>query len=473
MNSPNVGLVHRISHLVLASIVAVLTNSSLVLLEPQRNNTQWAELGGSPFGCPLSYGDDACNGLPTGLSRIVSNPQELSNGCLAPCLHSHSYADWYEVARRNTFRNKFPAASCMEINGLNVSVTALGRNHLRDYFVFVLRPRLFVGQKAQKMRINRERWIVSWSRRAGLSSNATDAFLQSKLDEYSPLEYLKGLVTHLSVPRFQPWVVEDVNKYLSKAKSRLSLGDIPLVVSNLNETYRGRYDAIHVRRGDRVLQKSYMVALEEYYVERGFPKVEVSAIPEQDVKQRMKAVSIYPTSYIPFECYWEMLIKQSCSPPEGSRPTRPVFIATDDVDTVQDEILNLTGHGVVFEICSRAVDFVFTSNPNYAMHIHLGMQTQLQKNKMESSLSESHGQYLRTISALADLHLLCQSDVLIAEVHSYWGRLLTLLRTSFADGDAYTVTKEVRPAWGRDKIGPPWRRRVETVRVLPPYESTR
>ena len=449
---------HRISHFVLASIVAVLTNSSLVLLEPPRNDTPWAELGGSPFGCPLRNGDEACDGFPTGLSRIVSNPQGMSNGCSVPCPRTHSYADWYEMATRNTYNNKFPAASCMEENGLNVTVNALGRNHLPNYFIAVLRPRLSsVGQTAPtERRIDRERWISGWSRRAGLPSNTTDAFLQSKPAEYSPLEYLKGLVTHLRVPRFQPWIVEDVNKYLSKTKTRLSLSDVPLMVLNSNKTSGGHYDAIHIRRGDRVLQQSYMIELEKYYVERGFPKVGVAAIPKEHVMQQKKVVSIYPTSYIPFECYWEKLVRQNCSLQEDSRTSQPVFIATDDVDTVQDEILNLTDHGVVFEICSRAVDFVFTSNAYYAKHIHLEKQTQLQQNEMDLSLDESHGQYMRTISALADLHVLSQSDVLIAEVHSYWGRLLAFLRTSFAEGDTYTVTKEVRPAWSRANIGPPW-----------------
>jgi hypothetical protein len=110
-----------------------------------------------------------------------------------------------------------------------------------------------------------------------------------------------------------------------------------------------------------------------------------------------------------------------------------VYIATDDQDTIKQEI-KLSGFSNVS----------FHMNPDASSTVHL-------QSDMECSK-----RYNRTIAAIADLNLLSQSEFFVGEYNSNWGRLVHTAHTSFVDGMIGTARQfGMRIAFGSESRGIP------------------
>lgn len=220
------------------------------------------------------------------------------------------------------------------------------------------------------------------------------------------------------------------------------------------------YDAMHIRRGDNLWEDNAMRAVEKYWVSRGHPPLEGTfdiAGQRGGPTDWFRALSArYPTSYVPFSHYWSQYKTSTSSCPSGNygERVRRVYLATDAIESVRAEIANLTAsHGAEYWInrCNQQVEFVFNSQEKYAKHLAATLQTdQGSQTAVHGHFTKVHGegydQYLRTVSAITDLHILSQSDVFVGEFQSYWGRILRTLRTSFQDDEP--TTKEFVTAWG-------------------------
>lgn len=141
----------------------------------------------------------------------------------------------------------------------------------------------------------------------------------------------------------------------------------------------------------------------------------------------------YPTSYIPFDRYWHRYKSSGCSSNPSSLSSsnnqsqqidirRPVYIATDDLETVRAEIANLSNsspEGAEYWIhCSQRIEFVFSpQGERYARHLHVSNQATAIDNQSNTTAAEilydeGYEQYLRTVSAVTDLHILSRRLVL-------------------------------------------------------------
>lgn len=298
----NTGVGHRLSFYLLASVIAVLTDSALVILDPPPSNEkdQWAKLGGSPFGCPIKINGDGeyCGQLyPTGLSRIIKVPEWLSRGCGVPtCIDTHSYENWIEIAERTTSKTNFTWTTCTnddddrhgrgkdDNNEFNdVAVLPIGKWHLRDYWFYRMRRKLFNGYRSSSSNGNNrqdipwEEWVTNFSTRMGASQSEIDNFLSRiniTIKDDSPIDYLGALITRAKVLQFQPWIIEDVMTSLEAvdlfssdsgdaASSSLELFD---TAAQSNDAVG--YDAMHIRRGDRVGTHVNTIEVERYWVLR-------------------------------------------------------------------------------------------------------------------------------------------------------------------------------------------------------------
>ena len=536
------GVGHRLSQYLLASIVATLTNAALVILDPPR--TLWNGFGGSPFGCPLTNNgngnttaDTSCGNIPTGLSRILQPPFRLTRGCIVPCAHTHSYHDWYNIAKRTTYNNHFQFTTCTNhdtsnYHHENVTVLAIGGFQLKYYWTeklrrkFILRPAAVVNDNSNsdsdsdsdsdtnniEKRSKWEQWVTTWSIRMGASYDEIQHFINNNNYDgnhnddsnnsnhrANAMEYLAALMNRAEVLTFQPWIVNDVKAYLKQATSSSSsvlglLTPSPSLMKPMNII--AGYDSMHIRRGDRIGTKPSMIAVEQYWNDRGYyPMTNTSSSSFEEYH--------YPTNYVPFDQYWRQYqAMDNCSNINSSNmnnynhydesndqnhsinnsnnnnsknnmPIRYIYIATDDVDTVKAEIANLTSvspsssslsastspnnnnnNNTVYH-CGQRVEFIFNPQVEYATHLHVsnqiinshangngsgdgnGVSTTFigRDNTNQNDNNPSHDQYLRTISAMTDLYILSQSDTFVGESPSFWGRLLNMCRTLFEDFD--------------------------------------
>lgn len=436
------GVGHRTSFYVLASLLAVLTDSALVILDPPSDG-QWEQVGGSPFGCPINNSDKDCNGLPTGLGRIIRVQDWLSRGCAVPCSHTHSYDDWVKIAERTTRRNNFASTVCKENNGdaahgsisasadnnqgENVTVLAIGKIHLRNFWQESKRSEFFFGRLQRNMKKSQqikawEQRITPWLRRMGASTEDIKHFLTNKT--ISPMTYLSALIQKADIVQFQPWVIKDVHESLRK------VAELPQLLYNqpqspvrlLRSSADSGYDAMHIRRGDRIRTSDTMEGVERYWVKQGYPPVNISANRNSlDIKSEIISDS-YPTNYLPFTQYWNEYNASKCtnhgqSKGTNQRPTRYVYIATDDIETVRSEIANLTSlEGSEHLVhCNENIEFVFYPQElaRFTKHLHVSNQVDTRNQGAQLSndevlLDEAYEQYHRAISAIADLHILSQ-----------------------------------------------------------------
>ncbi|KAL9187264.1 hypothetical protein ACHAXT_001367 [Thalassiosira profunda] len=449
------GVAHQVAFYVLASALAVLTDAALVILDPPANGGAWASAGGSPFGCPHENAGEDCRGLPGGLSRIIRVPRWLSRGCDVPCAKAHSYDDWVRMAHDGPADN-FPWATCTDERGdrsdeqpqSNVEVLPIGRFYMEVFF----KRRMFDQRGRGK---EWERRTAEWSMRLGASTDEIDGFLGNNSTSQS--DYLSALLSRRGVT-FQPWVVRDVNASLAlldnlpiPGVSSAENGSQPRLLGKSTEN--AGYDAMHIRRGDRVGTKESAAEVQRYWNRRGHRPRRKLVLGQNATINRARLASAYPTEYVPFEQYWQTYNSSEC--PQSGRNSsahslpavRSVYVATDDVNTVRMEIANLTTtHGPEYWThCNQSIEFVFYPEGQHAQHIHESANNRGQGNV--SALDEGYQRYQRSISSLTDLQILSQSDVFVGVVHSFWGRFLRLLRTTFRQ--SIPVPGDIQIAWGK------------------------
>lgn len=459
------GLGHRTAYYILASVLAALTDSALVILEPPPNG-QWANVGGSPFGCPLAnVGEEECGNLfPTGMSRILQVPQRLSRGCDVPCTHSHSYDDWFKIAMGTNEKSSYASTVCTADDdegedGLkkNVTVLAIGKYKMNNFFYERLHPKFYRRHDKE-----REQWVRNLSTSMGASHSEIDYFLR-KNNVTTParniFQYLRALISRTGI-HFQPWVVQDVKKSIEKFDKlplRPSSDETSLQLFKTSSLTSGGYDAMHIRRGDRIYSIGSMMAVEKYWVERGYPAVNITT---RSMKKWDSLSALYPTNYIPFSQYWDRYKKSRCSNSGLNNKThassahitrqgaiRYLYLATDDIVNVRAEIANLTlSEGAKYWTrCEQQIEFVYNPQEQYAKHIHVQRQSIRQQEDCENC-EEGYEMYMRTLCAITDLHILSQSDIFVGESKSYWGKMLRTFRTSFEHN--IPMTKDTWAAWG-------------------------
>ncbi len=482
------GLGHRLASYSLASTVAATTDSALVLLEPPLDdkNNKWMKFGGSPFGCPArkNYNnnsvnnDESCDGLPTGLSRIVHVPEMLSRGCDVPMNLSckmddqnqtftiQSYQDWSGISNRTIRRFGFKEVRCNHNDSSNVvTVLAIGGYQLKYYWVDKVRPRLVQrfrddSNSTKLRRMNWEQWIEGWSTRMGVTIEEVHEYtrangiINNKKDgnssyvaEYGLVDYLIAVLNRAEVPMFQPWVVKDIASYMQK----IDLPQSSSANQSLLHNAGGGYDAMHVRRGDSLTTGQSIRSTEEYWVQQGYPA-------RHNKTDDIATLSMYPTNFVPWVKYWEQFIayNSNCNLQNNLASVRKIYIATDDINTVKSEIANLTStNGQHFwTVCNKSVEFVFNPQEKYTTHLHHHLAPNT-ISRNGGNTANGHDQYSRALTALVDLHILARSHRLVGDDRSYVTRLLWMIRTSFQDDHPYT--RDIVMAWGINAKQPPWK----------------
>ena len=481
------GVGHRLAFYSLAAAVAATTDSALVLLEPPLDDeNKWANVGGSPFGCPVindgrDDNDTSCDRLPTGLSRIIHVPEMLSRGCSVPmnltCTIANqnttfmiqSRQDWSRIVLHTQRRFGFPEVICNHNNNNNMTMIAIGGVNLKYYWIDKVRPRLVQrfldGRNSTKQRrMKWERWMENWSTRMGATMGEVHEYTRTKgiinnkktidsayVEEYNLMDYLIAVLNRAEVPMFQPWVVNDFETYLRKI-------DLPQSSSSTKLLFHGAgggYEAMHIRRGDSLNRGQSIQSTEEYWVQQGYPA-------RDNKTDDIATLSIYPTNYVPFVKYWEQYATyKNCNLGNTSSSVQKMYIATDDINTVKSEIENLvsTHRRQFWTVCNKSVEFMYNPEEEHTTHLHQHLDPNTLSKNGGNTTVNSHDQYSRALTALVDLQILARSDVFVGDHRSYFSRLLRMLRTSFQGNRAHT--RDIVIAWGDSNDSnyeqPPWK----------------
>ena len=402
----------QINTYLMTVLVATYLNRPLVLLEP---DGAWNKYdGGSQFGCPDVEDVDM---LPKGLSRLIDHPVWLHNGCTVP--DSHDYGVY------NQMSSNFNADGTIahdNASGRDVNVIVARGSPVRGFF----------RQISHEMMSNSnpdlsKRWAVN----LGASQEEAARFIQME-NAGQKWDYVLGLMVKSGILRLQPWIARDVQRFLR---------DVDLVQHPDME-----FDAIHVRRGDKLIKESRGPVV-QYWVSKGYTE------------------ETMPQNYIPFGHYLNQWGKEECSSNGNGLLEHHVYIATDDPDVVKREIANLIAERaansdkaiqpqhtrspiLLFNDCHL---LVFYFNPTQDKSFHIGGDGE--QNPLDGD--NCSARYNRNIAGMADLFVLARSQTFIGEFNSNWGKLLRVMRIRLTDHDPYSVVLDTRVAWGRDSFGGP------------------
>lgn len=299
---------------------------------------------------------------------------------------------------------------CQE-NGRNIKVYPMDGADLRSFW-----DRMINAQMIDRKTTNTDSHekAYHWAIRLGASHHEATYFtsLTSAVDISN---FIGALVNRNGLLQFQPWIARDVAEYIQNSELA--------TLGNWNS-----YDAIHVRRGDKLIAEAKKLVL-QYWMKRGYKKHNI------------------PHNYIPLEHYLKLGYDGSaCSATtmqDGQRHQVNVFIATDDPTTIQKEIEQLpkteTGQTILNE-CQKA-DFIFSPASKSINSFHM---TPCQNYMGTCKEDNCVKRYERNIAAMADLVILTRAQKFVGEFNSNWGRLVKGFRTVF------------RPDYdGRLDTGPP------------------
>jgi hypothetical protein len=315
----------------------------------------------SMFGCPFNYTHSNC---PGGLSQLI-DPSPLSHHCGVPSCHN--IQKWFRLAYRVIQKkNLDPHINCKAKNtNETVSVLLLGGYPIRDYFRDHIQPRLEAASQMEE-----------WAPRLGASASQIQSMVSEASNNSSNLYRNQVLSLLKPMIRWQPWIQKDVEALWKD-------------YDPLPKDYVG----IHIRRGDKLLVEArYWV--EEYWKNRGYPSTNM------------------PENYIPLTAYLEKV----------PLIAKHVYIATDDMQTIQEEIKELPS--------SQQWQFHF--NP-FTTGGHL------------NTLADSRDQYHHTIAAIFDLTVLANAKVFVGEYNSNWGRWVRFKR----EGEVRVVFGPTAISWPR------------------------
>jgi hypothetical protein len=186
-----------------------------------------------------------------------------------------------------------------------------------------------------------------------------------------------------------------------------------------------------------------MKAVEKYYVERGYPPMNITMTARSEEDFRL-LTSLYPTNYIPFAEYWRKYTSSRCSSADENGDVRYVYLATDAIESVRSEITSLTSsEGADYWVhCNKRIEFVFNSREEHAKHIHTSLQTTREAQEegvsaltthrhFENVVGDGYDRYMRTVTALADMHILSQRLVLMIFVYMLASDLQSLISLQY------------------------------------------
>lgn len=380
----------------MASLVATYLNKALVILEPPRDHNRFSQ--GSQFGCPTNPYKEfgKTTRFPDGLQRLIQHPHWISRGCRVPCQGTMTYKDW-EMARQGQWQylknGIIHSEECKEANR-HIKIMPMGGNDLRELFHRTLKREIIDRSSSSYDPKHAHDWVM----RLGAKAHEAEVFTTLTTDT-EIWDFLSALMSRSGLLRFQPWIGRDVAKYVRSS-------NLPTDVS---------YDAIHVRRGDKLIREATK-EVNNYWLERGYRQP-------------------FPTNYIPFSHYidkgWGGRQGNYCKrikshgTVNNRLDARLVYVATDDPKTVREEIEMLPkakGGNTIADNCHR-LRFIFSPAAQEDETVY-----HLNSHGVRDDCNE---RYIRNIQAIADLMILSKSEKLIADFNSNWYVKLLLCTDMF------------------------------------------
>ena len=211
--------------------------------------------------------------FPMGMSRLLKHSTLLSRGCKIPTCNGFTYDSWEALrkAQKEHFLNGLPPreVSC-EDGDRTQKIIPLGGEEVRQFFEAQVMPVILDETKKSE----KYKWIIR------LGANAHEAQVFLKLTKEADIwDFVSALMARDGLLTFQPWVARDVAQYI-RQKIDLPLNSV--------------YDAIHVRRGDKLETESRQEVV-AYWHSQGYDRVEQ-----------------FPTNYIPFRHYLRLWDSTDC-----------------------------------------------------------------------------------------------------------------------------------------------------------------
>ena len=368
-------------------ILAVLTGTYLkrnvLILDPPNDQTSYA--GGSQFGCPVdAFEEDQMQqsqasspdswkvkeDFPGGFARLLDQPTWLSGGCPIPCADTYTYNDWVRFASS-------PAAfktpiTCEEKGQTVVSVIATSGRGVRGYF-------------DSKVKNAQDQFVSSqgWAMRLGATSDEAEIF--STLSGKQMWDYAVGLMNKAGFMRLQPWIARDVEAFLQSFNLHLH--------RRIGQKEDEAYDAIHVRRGDKLIKEAHGQVERYWQGQRG----------------------VAPKNYIPFIHYLNQFKEEECpvnEQGEVNKIKRIVYIATDDPIVVKKEIANLPNRiderTILWKGCHE-LSFYFNPTEETAFHLNGDGEGGFRDGSKDNCIDRYH----RNIASVADMMILAKSRTFV------------------------------------------------------------
>jgi len=405
----------QINTYIMSVLVGTYLNRNVLLVEPPNQVSQFA--GGSQFGCPVdafeeihmtSPSDPSSSStaasdswqikpdFPGGFSRLIDHQTWLSGGCPIPCADTFSYNDWVRMSVKDTAMSA--PITCRESDGRAVNVLVTAGGPLRQYFRRKTKESHFISS---------ERWATK------LGATIAEAKIFSSMSStntFALFDYAVGLMVKAGFLRLQPWIARDVEMFIKSFDLFQKVG-----------TKNPVYDAIHVRRGDKLIMEAKQEVV-KYWAAHG----------HSDMNN-------LPTNYVPFAHYLSQFRKQECPMNDLGEVTetikRVVYVATDDPIVVKEEIANLPNRiderTVLWDDCHE-LSFYFNPTDESAFHLNGDGETGFSDGTEDNCFKRYH----RNIASVADMVILAKSRTFIGEFNSNWGRLIRTMRVRL---DPYSI----------------------------------
>lgn len=394
----------------MAVLVSTYLDRPLLLLEPEGEWNKYE--GGSQFGCPDDYLSNT--NMSNGLSRLIDHPTWLHSGCSIP--KCHEYRVW------NQLSSKFNAngLSCIDASsGREVNTIVARGSPIRGYMR---------EMNNEMMSNNNPEISLRWAMNLGASREEAQRFVRMRRAN-DKWDYVIGLMVKSGVLRLQPWIARDVQQFLQ---------NVALPLDSV-------FDAIHVRRGDKLESESRGPVV-DYWTKRGYTE------------------KTMPLDFIPFSHYLTKTNNECPFDANGEIGIieHRVYVATDDPMVVKQEIDKLiaddrssnaesTKDGVPTLIYNGCHQFKFYFNPTQDNSLHLGGDGERTPIDGDNCAARYH----RNIASMVDFMMLARSQTFIGEYNSNWGRLLRVVRMRLTDFEPFSALLDIRVAWGRDTVSGP------------------
>jgi len=439
----------QINNYIMGVTTSTYLDRAMLLVEPPVEINTYA--GGSQFGCPIDAFRETmtqtsslrhqqanwnvASDFPLGFSRLVEHPSWLSHGCEVPCSGTHSYKDWRKLSIH------WNEITCTNPDGTEVNVVVSGGSHIRAHF----------RKQESSMTLGHPSPAAEkWATNLGATPGEAEIFSDLK-DTRAIWDYLLGLMNKAGFLRFRPWIARDVELFLKSFE--LPTGE--------------SYDAIHVRRGDKLVEEARKDVV-KYWLSQGH-----------------RDEDNLPTDYVPFAHYLSKWDGRDACPVDDNGEVevikRNVYVATDDPVVVHEEIAALPNHitpnTILWNECHE-LTFYFNPTDDSAFHLNGDGEGGFEEGREVEGGDSCFGRYHRNIASIADMMILSKARTFIGEFNSNWGRAIRTMRVRLskpvaqydgaANGDgsiamerniqevgSFTRTLDTRIAWGSDRARTP------------------